>query len=143
MAEVLEFAPVSADRWPDLARLFERRGGPKYCWCMVWRELPSGRRGEPGAKRAALEDRVARGVPVGILAYADGEPVAWCSVAPRETYRELGGGDYPQDASAALAPPGRRAWTFGGRLTYLQPRSRKTRQQQPGGDRVGPELQRR
>ena len=42
MAEALEFAPVTADRWPDLARLFERRGGPKYCWCMVWRELPSG-----------------------------------------------------------------------------------------------------
>ena len=99
MAEALEFAPVTADRWPDLAQLFERRGGPKYCWCMVWRELPSGQRGEPGAKRAALEDRVARGVPVGILAYADGEPVAWCSVVPRETYRELGGADYPQDAS--------------------------------------------
>ncbi len=30
------------------------------------------------------------GVPVGILAYLDGEPVGWCSVAPRETYRSLG-----------------------------------------------------
>ena len=38
-------------------------------------------------------------MPVGILAYAAGEPIACCSVAPRETYRELGGGDYPQDAS--------------------------------------------
>ena len=34
------------------------------------------------------------GTPVGILAYVEGEPVAWCSVAPRETYRRLGGGDY-------------------------------------------------
>ncbi len=99
MAGELEFAPVTADRWADLARLFERRGGPKYCWCMVWRELPSAQRGKPGAKRAALEDRVARGVPVGILAYANGEPVAWCSVAPRETYRPLGGGEYPEGAS--------------------------------------------
>ncbi len=99
MAEEFEFAPVTPDRWPDLARLFERRGGPKYCWCMVWRELPGGRRGEPGAKRAALQDRVARGVPVGILAYLEGEPVAWCSVAPRETYRPLGGGEYPEGTS--------------------------------------------
>ena len=94
----LEFAAVTPERWPDLARLFEGRGGPKHCWCMVWRELPSALRGDPAAKREALRDRVARGVPVGILAYAGGEPVAWCSVAPRETYRELGGGAYPPGA---------------------------------------------
>ena len=35
MADEFEFAPVAADRWADLARLFERRGGPKYCWCTV------------------------------------------------------------------------------------------------------------
>jgi GNAT superfamily N-acetyltransferase len=33
--------------------------------------------------------RVAAGVPVGILGYLDGEPVAWCSIAPRSTYRRL------------------------------------------------------
>jgi GNAT superfamily N-acetyltransferase len=38
---------------------------------------------------AELEDRVRRGVPVGVLAYVDGEPVGWCSVAPRETYAAL------------------------------------------------------
>ncbi|HLW92358.1 MAG TPA: GNAT family N-acetyltransferase, partial [Roseiarcus sp.] len=26
-----------------------------------------------------------------LLAYLDGKPVAWCSIAPRETYRDLGG----------------------------------------------------
>ncbi len=33
--------------------------------------------------------RVAAGVPVGLLGYLDGEPVTWCSVAPRSTYRRL------------------------------------------------------
>ena len=28
-------------------------------------------------------------VPVGILAYADSEPVGWCSIAPRDTYAAL------------------------------------------------------
>src|SRR5262245_25674848 len=38
---------------------------------------------------AKLERLVGEGVPVGVLAYLDGEPVGWCSVAPRETYAAL------------------------------------------------------
>jgi len=34
-------------------------------------------------------------VPVGILGYVGDEPMAWCSVAPRPTYRELGGAEDP------------------------------------------------
>jgi ribosomal protein S18 acetylase RimI-like enzyme len=30
-------------------------------------------------------------VPVGILGYINDQPIAWCSVAPRETYQRLGG----------------------------------------------------
>jgi GNAT superfamily N-acetyltransferase len=37
----------------------------------------------------ALEGLVRQDVPIGILGYLRGEPVAWCSVAPRETYRAL------------------------------------------------------
>jgi GNAT superfamily N-acetyltransferase len=29
--------------------------------------------------------------PVGLLCYTDSEPIAWCSIAPRESYRELSG----------------------------------------------------
>ncbi|MDA1062115.1 MAG: GNAT family N-acetyltransferase [Chloroflexi bacterium] len=102
MADALEFATVTPERWPDLARLFERRGGPHHCWCSVWCDLTSDERRSPATKRTALEERVTRGVPVGILAYAGDEPVAWCSVAPRETYRQLGGESYP---------PGTNVWS--------------------------------
>lgn len=34
-------------------------------------------------------------MPVGILAYQNGQPLAWCSIAPRATYLPLGGDDYP------------------------------------------------
>lgn len=98
MAE-LEFAPVTPDRWDDLARLFEARGGPSYCWCMLWRDMPRDARDSNEGKRAALEERVAGGTPVGILAYEDGDPVAWCSVAPRDTYRALGGAEYDHGTS--------------------------------------------
>ena len=33
--------------------------------------------------------RVSAGTPVGLLGYLGSEPVAWCSVAPRSTYRKL------------------------------------------------------
>ncbi|MHB1783530.1 MAG: GNAT family N-acetyltransferase, partial [Acidimicrobiales bacterium] len=43
----------------------------------------------PAQRRAALYDLVACGVPVGVLAYAGGEPIGWCSVAPWQTYQAL------------------------------------------------------
>jgi GNAT superfamily N-acetyltransferase len=86
------FHEVDRARWPDLAAVFEAPGGPKYCWCMVWR--PMADRAKPPAgkrRRAALERQVRAGVPVGLLAYLGEEPVGWCSVAPRATFRPLGG----------------------------------------------------
>jgi len=41
------------------------------------------------ARVAALEGMVRQNIPVGVLAYGDGEPVGWCSIAPRETYGAL------------------------------------------------------
>jgi GNAT superfamily N-acetyltransferase len=38
---------------------------------------------------AALDELVRQGTPVGVLAYGDGNPVGWCSIAPRETYAAL------------------------------------------------------
>jgi hypothetical protein len=38
-----------------------------------------------------MRRNVCEGIPIGLLGYSDGEPVAWCSIAPRTTYRNLGG----------------------------------------------------
>ena len=43
-----------------------------------------------------MKRTVGDGVPIGLLGYSGGEPVAWCSIAPRTTYRDLGG---PTDVS--------------------------------------------
>ncbi len=90
----LVFHDVDEDRWRDLEMLFESPGGPKYCLCMVWRVTPpeaSGR--DPRSRKAALRRRVRHGMPVGILGYLKSVPVAWASIAPRPTYRRLGGPD--------------------------------------------------
>jgi GNAT superfamily N-acetyltransferase len=91
-ADALEFREVTQERWPDLALLFEGRGGPSYCWCMAWR--PGGS-GDNASKRDALKRTVEQGTPIGLLAYEAAEPVAWCSIAPRESYRKLGGAAEP------------------------------------------------
>ena len=41
------------------------------------------------SRAAALEHLVCGGTPIGVLAYSKGEPVGWCSIAPREIYRAL------------------------------------------------------
>lgn len=89
-ARGLHVAPVSPQSWPDFERLFEAKGAPKYCWCMAWRATGEETKNtDPASRKAAMADRVANGVPVGLLGYLDGEPVAWCSIAPRPTYRRL------------------------------------------------------
>lgn len=89
-APVVAFHPVDLARWPDLVRFFERHGNPRYCWRLRWR-VPSGEFSAltRAGRKAALERRVRAGEPIGILAYRNGEPVGWCSIAPRATYAAL------------------------------------------------------
>jgi GNAT superfamily N-acetyltransferase len=42
-------------------------------------------------KKASIKSLVDKGIHIGLLAYTDNEPIAWCSIAPRETYRPLDG----------------------------------------------------
>jgi GNAT superfamily N-acetyltransferase len=99
--EGVEIAVIDKSRWPDLEQLFESRGGPKSCWCMVWRDMPERpQRSDGPSRKRALKGRVQAGQQVGLLAYLDGEPTAWCSVAPRPTYKELGGVSYEGTSDA-------------------------------------------
>jgi GNAT superfamily N-acetyltransferase len=94
------FREVDQSNWADMVRLFEGRGGPHHCWCLVWRESGAVRaKLDLAGKRLAMKRRVDAGTPVGLLAYVEDEPVAWCSVAPRESYRPIGGIDYPEGVS--------------------------------------------
>ena len=86
----LRFEPLTSDRWPDVVKLFGPRGACAGCWCMVWRRTRAEwERGKGNGNRAAFQRVVRKGPPPGILAYADGEAVAWCAVAPREAYVQL------------------------------------------------------
>ena len=92
MAGKLAFKPVTKATAGDFEALFGGPGGPKPCWCMTWRATPEEIKNSKGpARRMQILGRIADGVPVGLLGYDDGEPVAWVSIAPRDTFRNLGG----------------------------------------------------
>lgn len=84
----LTFQAVTDATWGDFERLFEGPGGPKHCWCMVWRRSSEEARNQQGSFRKSLiRARVDKGEPLGILAYHEEKPVAWCSIAPRGAHR--------------------------------------------------------
>lgn len=86
----LQFHPVTRERLPDLARFSEGHGKFRYCSCMRWRMTSAQFKCSTKDDRVvALERLVETGTPVGVLAYAEDEPVGWLSIAPRETYAAL------------------------------------------------------
>ena len=60
---------------------------------MAWRATPGEIKSAPrGSDRKPLiRQRVESRTTIGLVGYLDGEPVAWVSIAPRDTYRDLGG----------------------------------------------------
>jgi len=86
----IEIHPLTSDRWEDLAALFGERGACGGCWCMWWRLARSVFvKGKGAGNRRALRRIVDAGGVPGIVAYFDGTPAGWCSVAPREDFPVL------------------------------------------------------
>ena len=90
--------PLSKRRWSDFTRLFGAKGACGGCWCMWWRLSAKEFEDRKGEKnRRAMKRIVDAGRVPGLLAYLDGEPVGWVSVAPREEFPRL-------ERSRILAP---------------------------------------
>lgn len=87
----LHFFPVTKDRSSDFETLFGERGACGGCWCMLWRLTRKEFESQKGeGNRRAMKAIIQSGKIPGILAYSRGQPVAWCSVAPREHFPSLG-----------------------------------------------------
>jgi GNAT superfamily N-acetyltransferase len=86
----LKFLPLIKKNWRDFEALFGERGVCGGCWCMSWR-LSRGefdKKKGSGNKRA-MKKLVESEEQIGIIAYLDGQPIGWCSVAPREKFVKL------------------------------------------------------
>jgi GNAT superfamily N-acetyltransferase len=90
----LEICPVDKNNWADFEALFESKGILRNCWCMPWRMTKEEQKTNTSAcRKVFIKERVMSGIPIGLLAYADGKAVAWCSVAPKSSHLRLGGDD--------------------------------------------------
>ncbi len=90
MTGVVAIHPATRERWRDLETLFGQHGAYGGCWCMWWRLTRSEFNRNAGeGNRLALKALVDSGLVPGLVAYADGQPIAWCSVGPRETFPAL------------------------------------------------------
>lgn len=84
------FHPLTSDRWLDFEQLMGPRGACAGCWCMYWRLTRSQFEEQKGdTNHNNMKALVNSGNIPGILAYSDGVPVGWCSIAPREEYPTL------------------------------------------------------
>jgi GNAT superfamily N-acetyltransferase len=90
----LDIKPLTPDRLPDLASLFEQGGDPKYCWCAYFRirgfDFSSGSKARHRiVMETATRDGARDGRAPGLVAYDRGEAVGWVSAGPREDYERL------------------------------------------------------
>ncbi|HEY7699047.1 MAG TPA: GNAT family N-acetyltransferase, partial [Vicinamibacteria bacterium] len=86
-----EVHPLTRDRWKDFEELFGAKGACGGCWCMYPRLRRSEYERLKGeGNRRAMKKIVDSGRVPGLLGYADGKPVAWCSIEPRELIGSLG-----------------------------------------------------
>lgn len=85
-----EIVPATAERWADLVEVFEGCSYGRRCWCAYW-YLPHAqfKAGWGEANRAPLERLVKDGTEPGLVAYVDGVPAGWVSVAPRRAFDRL------------------------------------------------------
>lgn len=86
----LSFQLVTEKNWDDMQNLFGDHGAYGGCWCTYWRiprkEFSSLHSSE---RKEIMRGIIGSGTIPGILAYNNGEPVGWCSVAPRVEYVSL------------------------------------------------------
>ncbi|HZG91522.1 MAG TPA: GNAT family N-acetyltransferase [Pseudonocardia sp.] len=79
-----EIRPVTPDRVDDFVAVANPNRRATHCWCLSHRlAAPEIEELGGGSREAAFRALCARPNPPGVIGYADGEPVGWCSIAPR------------------------------------------------------------
>jgi GNAT superfamily N-acetyltransferase len=85
-----ETRPVTPDRVDDFATVVNPSRRASHCWCLSHR-LTTGEIAElgGGSRETAFRALCGRENPPGVIGYADGEPVGWCSIEPRSENTRL------------------------------------------------------
>jgi GNAT superfamily N-acetyltransferase len=83
--------PLKRNDWPAIEALFGPKGACGGCWCMTWRRAsgPDYAANQGASNKRAFKRLVTSGRATGLLAFADGAAIGWCSVAPRSEFTRI------------------------------------------------------
>lgn len=88
---LLTFEPLSKNNWDKFVTFFGEHGACGNCWCQAYRlpktEFDAGKKND--GNKMKMKDLVWNNRPTGILAFYEGEAIAWCALAPRENFIRL------------------------------------------------------
>ena len=87
----LTFEPLTKANWAKFVQLFGNKGACENCWCMYYRlsksDYAEGKTED--SNKEAMQNLVIENKPTGILAFYEGQPIVWCTFAPREDFIKL------------------------------------------------------
>ncbi|HET9746350.1 MAG TPA: GNAT family N-acetyltransferase [Chitinophagaceae bacterium] len=86
----LKLEPLTASNWKAFETLMGEKGGCGNCWCMYFR-LPykTFQENKPDGNKKMMKQLVSKGLPQGLIASLNTEPVGWIALAPREDYMRV------------------------------------------------------
>ncbi|SMO71649.1 GNAT family N-acetyltransferase [Solitalea koreensis] len=86
----LTFEPLSPSNWHQFERLFGEKGACGGCWCMSFRlKRADFEEGKGQSNKDAMKELVFDNRMTGLLAFYEGEAIAWLSMSPREEFVKL------------------------------------------------------
>ncbi|MCR3750108.1 GNAT family N-acetyltransferase [Lentzea californiensis] len=89
-SDSLTVKELSKKTWSDFETVLGDNGGARGCWCMHWRlSIAEWMEGKGEGNKKAMRRLSQRKQPPGVLVYRDDEPVAWCSLGPRDSFPRL------------------------------------------------------
>ncbi len=86
----LSLEPLTSSNWKIFESLMGEKGGCGNCWCMYFR-LPykTFQENKPDGNKKMMKQLVKNGLPQGLIASMNKEPVGWIAMAPREDYMRV------------------------------------------------------
>jgi GNAT superfamily N-acetyltransferase len=109
----VDVVPLSVEHVDDVTAFFDRdafAGNPAWasCYCMA-HHVPGGEEGDEWGERSwrdnrnELAERIRAGTTQGVVAYCDGQLVAWCNASPRCQYPGYVRDDGADDTTGVVA----------------------------------------
>jgi GNAT superfamily N-acetyltransferase len=90
MSSKLKFEQLTSSNWKKFEVLMGEKGGCGNCWCMYFR-LPykTFQENKPDGNKKMMKNLVNKGMPQGLIASMNNDPVGWIAMAPREDYMKI------------------------------------------------------